>query len=119
MKNKVILLILCSLTLGVLLNCKNVSRFQEIENTPISLNGKIIKLSDGSFGIEGKVAPFGKLFSRPMQRKVRYRLYNDSRHNNEAEHRLKSHNGDIQGIFLIAKRGSSEDWSTVICIVSL
>ena len=85
----------------------------------ISVSGKIIKLDDGGFGVEGNAIPFNELSVTAKQKKVRYRLRNDSAHTSEAENRLKNHNGKINGIFSIEKVGTSEDWSTIISIVSL
>ena len=117
MKNIIKILFMCSL-LAALSSCRNFSQFQERENMTIYLDGKIIELSDGGFGIEGKAEPFERLSVRTIKKHVRYRLYNDIANKNEAESRIKNYGGNIRGVFSIKKIGSSKDWSTVIRIVS-
>lgn len=118
MNNKISLLILCGLILSIISSCKNVSQFQEYENMIIYFDGKIIELSDGSFGLEGAAEPFDNLSVGTMKKNVRYRLYNDNVNNNEAKRRIKNYDGNIRGIFSVEKRGTSEDWSTIVRIVS-
>lgn len=118
MNNKISLLILCSLIVSIISSCKSGSQFQEYENMIIYLDGKIIELSDGFFGIDGKAEPFDKLSIGTRKKNVRYRLHNDSANKNEAEDRIKNYGGSIRGIFSVEKPGTSEDWSTVVRIVS-
>ena len=84
----------------------------------IYLDGNSIELCDGSFGIEGAAEPFEKLSVATMKKNVRYRLHNDGVNNNEAKHRIEHYGGNIRGIFSVEKRGTSEDWSTIVRIVS-
>ena len=119
MKRTLKLLLLCCLFIAALAGCKDFSQVKEAAHMTICIRGKFIKLDAGGFGVEGNAIPFNELSVTAKQKKVRYRLRNDSAHTSEAENRLKNHNGKINGIFSIEKVGTSEDWSTIISIVSL